>query len=175
MYKRSHPCQCGEADLACLDFHHINGKDKGMSINHLKKHVASLERVKEETEKCEVVCVNCHRRIHWNDNKKCNLYDLSNVNYKSLGKREYSRRSKYNRRHIARKFVFDLKAKNSCKICGEKDPVCLEFHHKTDKKMLICQMAHRGHSIKKILAEITKCDILCANCHRKLHEHRRLR
>lgn len=57
-----------------------------------------------------------------------------------------------------------------CLVCGEKHPACLDFHHrdgKTDKLGDIGTMRHFG--IKRLNAEIAKCDVLCANCHRKHH------
>lgn len=57
-----------------------------------------------------------------------------------------------------------------CSECGENHPACLEFHHKNgkeDKINNISIMVHDGHSISNIQREIKKCEILCANCHRK--------
>lgn len=57
-----------------------------------------------------------------------------------------------------------------CK-CGESDPCALDFHHKNseDKLFTLSSAAYKGRSFKEIEEEIAKCDILCANCHRKLH------
>ncbi len=58
-----------------------------------------------------------------------------------------------------------------CKRCGEDDPVTLDFHHRnpSEKDFLPSRACFVGWGIKRILAEIAKCDVLCANCHRKLH------
>lgn len=58
-----------------------------------------------------------------------------------------------------------------CVICGESSPVCLDFHHRNPEEKLytICHMARWNCSKKKIIAEVEKCVVLCANCHRKLH------
>lgn len=60
-------------------------------------------------------------------------------------------------------------AKDGCVECGEKDFRCLEFDHidPSTKLYNVGQMASRGYSIKKIDAEVAKCRIICANCHRK--------
>jgi hypothetical protein len=47
-----------------MDFDHVRGK-KRFNLNRLCKVSASWETIKEEIEKCDVVCSNCHReRTH---------------------------------------------------------------------------------------------------------------
>lgn len=57
-----------------------------------------------------------------------------------------------------------------CVRCGENHPACLDFHHRdpTQKKD-ISQMVRNGTSLDLIKVEIAKCDVLCKNCHTKLH------
>lgn len=66
-------------------------------------------------------------------------------------------------------FVWNYLKENPCIECGENDPVVLEFDHrdKEDKILEISQMVLNGNSLKKIKDEIDKCDVLCANCHRR--------
>jgi len=49
--------------IHALEFHHIekNGKDFGISE---KGYTRSWEKVKEELDKCILVCANCHRELH---------------------------------------------------------------------------------------------------------------
>jgi hypothetical protein len=65
----------------------------------------------------------------------------------------------------------EFKKTLSCKICGESHPACLDFHHKdpNEKEINIGNVLSLGWSKDRILKEITKCDVLCANCHRKHH------
>lgn len=58
---------CGEKHLACLDYHHLNGKDKNedILISNLCNKGWSLERVQIEINKCIVICSNCHRKYHY--------------------------------------------------------------------------------------------------------------
>lgn len=74
-------------------------------------------------------------------------------------------------RDKARERMATFKAGMRCKICGETHPACLDFHHKGDDKKLfnICEAVSRGYSDSVIWAEIAKCEVLCANCHRKEH------
>lgn len=59
-YLRAHPCvDCGESDPVVLEFDHLG--DKSFTVADGMKD-KSWAAVLEEIEKCEVVCVNCHRR-----------------------------------------------------------------------------------------------------------------
>jgi hypothetical protein len=54
-----------------------------------------------------------------------------------------------------------------CICCTEKELCALDFHHLGDKDMVISQML--GMKDERLMAEIAKCVVLCANCHRKHH------
>lgn len=63
--------------------------------------------------------------------------------------------------------------KKECVYCGENDSVCLEFHHIDPSiKEASLSFAFREFSVVRIMEEINKCVILCANCHRKLHREK---
>lgn len=63
-----------------------------------------------------------------------------------------------------------------CKDCGNKFPViCMDFDHvKPGKVMNVSRMVSLGYSIKDIMEEIAKCDLVCACCHRIRTETRRI-
>lgn len=58
---------------------------------------------------------------------------------------------------------------HSCLDCGESDILVLEFDHKdrSEKFENVSIILKRKLSFEKLVAEIKKCDIRCANCHRK--------
>lgn len=61
-YLKTHPCvDCGENDYAVLEFDHINGNKK-TEVSSLLSNDSSWKTTKQEIEKCEVRCANCHRR-----------------------------------------------------------------------------------------------------------------
>lgn len=64
----------------------------------------------------------------------------------------------------------DLKAGLACKRCGFNDPRALDFHHRdpADKAFQISTKAWQV-SEERLMAEVAKCDVLCANCHRIEH------
>jgi len=65
-YKLSHPCvECMERDVRLLDFHHRNPDKKNKNISRLVKDGASLKTLQKEINKCDVLCIRCHRLKHW--------------------------------------------------------------------------------------------------------------
>jgi 5-methylcytosine-specific restriction endonuclease McrA len=72
------------------------------------------------------------------------------------------------RRRKARDHVLRILQRSSCLDCGESDPIVLDFDHVHGKKLTtISNLVWRGHSISAIDREIAKCEIVCANCHRR--------
>jgi len=69
-----------------------------------------------------------------------------------------------NRRLENRKFILEHLLKHPCVDCGESDPTVLEFDHLRDKKAPISKLI-RYSRIDKLLEEIEKCEVRCANCH----------
>lgn len=61
--------------------------------------------------------------------------------------------------------------KDKCCRCGDTDKRVLDFHHHRNvkKEREVAALRRAGWSKKKIEAEIKKCTVLCANCHRILH------
>lgn len=65
-YKGNKCSKCGyDTCTAALEFHHIDPKNKEFSIS-AKGYTRSWDKVKEELDKCELVCANCHRELHAN-------------------------------------------------------------------------------------------------------------
>ena len=64
------------------------------------------------------------------------------------------------------RYLLDFFGTHPCVDCGEQDPVVLEFDHLGDKAFDIGQ-ALPYRAWPTILAEIAKCDVVCANCHRR--------
>ncbi|MBX3290285.1 MAG: hypothetical protein KF855_13170 [Acidobacteria bacterium] len=81
--------------------------------------------------------------------------------------REKNRRFSENRRRWLSEFKKTLK----CERCGEDHPATLTFHHRdaTEKEFEIANAINLGVGMKRLVAEIEKCEVLCANCHAKEH------
>ena len=70
------------------------------------------------------------------------------------------------------RWLLEYFKEHPCTDCGETDPVVLEFDHLGDKEFGIAQaVAYR--SWQTILDEIAKCEVVCANCHRRRTARRR--
>lgn len=84
--------------------------------------------------------------------------------YKAL----YLKRSR-DRKKRYRKDWIKFKSTLACLKCGEEDYRCLDFHHRdpATKEFKVADKAGRI-PLKTVLIEVAKCDVLCANCHRKI-------
>ena len=68
-YKATHPCvDCGETDPVVLEFDHREKEQKQFNIGEGGRH-ASIPRLLEEMNKCDIRCANCHRRRTWLANR----------------------------------------------------------------------------------------------------------
>jgi hypothetical protein len=81
----------------------------------------------------------------------------------------YKKRAIAQRRRLLRErteFLLEYFETNPCRDCGETDPVVLEFDHLRDKRFTIGgQLAY--YNWERVLEEIAKCEVVCANCHRR--------
>lgn len=70
------------------------------------------------------------------------------------------------------KALWDYKEERGCSQCSEKDPRCLDFHHRNpeEKSYNISHGLSNKLSLETLMIEISKCDLLCRNCHIKLNK-----
>jgi 5-methylcytosine-specific restriction endonuclease McrA len=90
--------------------------------------------------------------------------------YYKTHKAQYIRKAEEHQKK--KKIWFENKFKEIlfCSRCGEKDRRCLDFHH-LDPSKKDDSIAHmiKTASYARLEAEVKKCIVLCANCHRKEH------
>ena len=67
-----------------------------------------------------------------------------------------------------RTWMMEYFTNHPCIDCGETDPVVLEFDHRdpTTKVAAVSQMIP-SNSLAVVKQEVAKCDVRCANCHRR--------
>lgn len=54
---------------AVIDFHHKDPNKKEENISLLWRRGWGLARVEKEIKKCNILCANCHRILHWKQRK----------------------------------------------------------------------------------------------------------
>lgn len=75
---------------------------------------------------------------------------------------------KRRKQRLRRDVIWTAKSK-PCMDCGQTfHPVCMDFDHRPGETKIepVSHMLSTSGSIPKMLAEIAKCDVVCANCHR---------
>jgi hypothetical protein len=82
-----------------------------------------------------------------------------------------------NRKRYRQSMVDFIWEQKQGKICSEEgcevsNPIMLEFDHLGDKEFNLGSAPTKGYSRERVLREIAKCEIVCANHHR-VRTHRR--
>lgn len=113
-------------------------------------------RRRVEPDRLKPYCIDCERAY------KAERYQANVSEYKS---RILAQNRRYARENRARIYMYLLE--HPCVDCSEPDPEVLEFDHvRGTKSAAISQMAAIG-TWPRIAEEIAKCDVRCANCHRR--------
>lgn len=140
---------CGyAASVVALEFHHRDPSTKSFSIATAS---VSRERLWAEAAKCDLVCANCHRTRHATGRKSTGAPVV-----------QFRRRTKL-------RAVTLLGGR--CEGCNRSFGVAtLEFHHReAGAKEFAISTDGIPRPWDKIAAELEKCVLLCANCHREVH------
>ena len=116
-------------------------------------HFKDIKRIKRKSY-CKS-CVKVYRKEYYDKNRTNAI--------------EYSKASSKKRKLQLRQYVWDYLKNNNCIVCGENDPIVLEFDHRIpdEKFMSISDMITTKYGLDKIKLEINKCDVLCSNCHKR--------
>jgi len=147
---------CGYDDLAAIEFAHFDREEKARSKNGLPiclTKLGSIARVKEELAKGRWLCCFCHR--------------LETADENGADKR-------YNgwRKRNLEAVLLEKEARGECLQCEMPFDRSLrwafDFDHRdpSQKQFNICDAVKQNLDVDVIRAEMDKCDLLCANCHR---------
>ena len=104
-------CHCGENHIATLSFHHRVPADKSFKLAYGYTHYYPIDRMKKEAEKCDIVCANCHLKLHATNPTGRNWT-------------------------IKQRLLYAIQ-KQTCSKCGIDDLRVLIFHHPNDKLFTI--------------------------------------
>lgn len=156
--------------LQALTFHHTKDKEFGISGSHAR----SSSKIINELAKCVLLCANCHQELK---NTRTIKNDLNwNCICAECGRKYLFTRSKGHTREKCNSCMTKerrIKRRNDiisilggkCSKCGRNKS--LVVHHLSEKTIPI------GKNVliskRKIVKELTKCILLCANCHIELH------
>lgn len=73
-----------------------------------------------------------------------------------------------------RAYILEYLRSHPCIDCGENDPIVLEFDHRvgSSKLFAIGEAVTKKRCLRVVKEEIAKCDVRCANCHRRVTYYR---
>lgn len=140
---------CGYAGSpGVMEFHHRDPVTKSFTLGEFS---GALERLLQEAEKCDLLCANCHRIRHA-------AQETASVEPAVLHRRR-------------RKLKAVTHMGSTCYACHRGGPPALfEFHHRNaDEKEFGVSESGIPRRWSKVVAELAKCVMLCANCHREVH------
>lgn len=110
------------------------------------------KKLNKRVSRCKI-CIRAYNKQHYRNNPKT---------YK-----ECSKRNNLKKLSELRSRLLEYLKDKSCLVCNEDDSIVLQFDHLNPetKNNTISAMIRGKYSWDTILAEIEKCQILCANCH----------
>lgn len=96
-------------------------------------------------------------------------YNNKRPDLNKIIQRNDDRLKRFKRSDDNRQYVWDYLKEHPCVKCGENDPVVLEFNHidPSMKEGLVSDFIYKSRT--KLINEIEKCEVMCANCHRRHH------
>jgi hypothetical protein len=120
---------------------------------------AEFSRNRSAKDGCQTACKSCCKKRH-------------NAYYQKNAERHKKVARVWNAKRLAEtKEIAQTAKKGGCIVCGETEYVCLDFHHldPNEKEFNIGRALRGEKSLEMLRDEIAKCEVLCANCHRKVH------
>jgi hypothetical protein len=154
-----------------MDVDHRDPTKKLFPIASGHAVLMSREKLIAEIEKCDIVCANCHALRTY-----ASLMERrarSTPEQLTPGTSPYIGRKRAHWRASAA--MLNELRDVPCADCGRRFPSCvMQFDHRdpATKRFVVARMRSRAHAT--ILAEVAKCDIVCANCHRVRTYERRM-
>jgi hypothetical protein len=160
---RRRPCEdCGQSFPPwVMDFDHRDPKTKSFALAAGHALLKSREALLAEIAKCDIVCANCHaiRTYNWIKSEEVFASRAPGISRYLVRKTAY--------RKDQSRLLAELRTV-PCSDCGRTFPYfVMQFDHRdaTNKRYVVTQMVGRAGT-ETILAEVAKCDVVCANCHR---------
>ena len=135
----------------------VVGEEKLCNVCHESKHLSEFTKHSESRTKLAYSCKQCWHKI------QAKYY--SKISPESRRKPYYNSKAGEDKKEIA-----DDAKSGGCVECGySKCLEALQFHHTDPAKKNFVISDYRKFSVEKLMAELSKCMVLCANCHIELH------
>jgi len=129
---------------------HCNRCDTTLSKDSFGKNISNSDGLQSQCKQCRKHVNN--EQYANNPNRRANIRRNQDKFYKE-----------------SRDYVNSIKDVSSCAVCGENANCALDFHHFDNNKEFGVSENIGRFSLTRLKVEISKCIILCANCHRKVH------
>ena len=125
---------------------------------HERKPLSEFNRNKVRTDGYNSICRKC-------SNARSKRYYRENTE-------EHKKVIKARQKRVlmeVQRWVCEYLSSHPCVDCGETDILVLDFDHRrrSRKEKNVADALRAGWSLKRIKKEVAKCDIRCANCHRR--------
>lgn len=162
-WKRQGCIDCGYDNVRAIDPDHLDAKTKDNHVSRLVQLCASATRIRAELAKCEPRCARCHR-------------DRTKRQRPSLWRSEVRLPASWRRRLDIQDRNDAIKLARGCNDCGWAQWARgLDWDHVRGEKVAsIATLIANGRTWIEIEAEMAKCELVCANCHRVRTAERRV-
>ena len=95
------------------------------------------------------------------------------LRWRAKNRKVYDRYT-YNDQAGKNSLVAIFKLESGCVDCGyDKDPQALDLDHVRGDKIAVVSRLVKTASLERIVDELDKCEVVCANCHRLRSVNRR--
>lgn len=154
-WKRQGCVDCGYDDIRAIDPDHLVRATKDGHVSRLIQLCASAARIRAELDKCVPRCGRCHRKVT-QQQRPCAWRTAERL------PPSWRRRLEYQDRNDS------IKLARGCADCGWRDWARgLDWDHVRGVKVAgIAGLIANNRPWIEIEAEMAKCDVVCANCHR---------
>jgi hypothetical protein len=160
--RKRHCAECGGIfEPHQMDFDHRVPSEKLFRVTEARAMLMSRPHLLAEVRKCEIVCANCHR-LRTRAAHVARLANQSDQRGMSL------HLDRKRARWRAQAQMLDQLREVPCADCRQRfRPCAMDFDHRDArvKARGVTRLVGRAGTTR-ILEEVAKCDIVCANCHR---------
>ena len=152
-------CKCGyDKSISALEFHHLNPEEKSYSLDMRRISSKNIDELKQEADKCILVCSNCHREIHYPHLNKDKIEEtLNGIKTEILEKKQPKRKTKYVCEYCGKPFKAVTRKRFCCHECRMKSmnyPSYEELKQKYEELQSwtkVCEFYSLGRNVVRLI------------------------